>query len=585
MDFKRALLAAVLSIAVLFAWQMLVPQAERSGREASTAQEPARDGVAGEAPVVEPGGASGGAVDSWSLGEPALAPDADDGIDDGGDPGALESELAADDEHTMTLETRDFRAEFSNRGGELVSLQLWQHQEASGDLVDLVQERAAGHPYPFGFVNPADGSAHPLSEALFVAKQEVDSDGLESLVFEYRGPLGTARKRFSLAGEAIRAQVEASGGWALLWGPGLRNLPPGASGSSRFEKRSVVWRRDGDVDRDDVNRLSEVTRFGPGGLDWVGVDDTYFMSVVLPQEGLGEVVIYPLVEGSGSLRRLEEGEKPDKELRREAEILLLPEQNRLRVAAYMGTKEFDHLEGLPRDLAEAGVQTGFLGALARPLQVALRWIYAHLVGNYGWAIVILTLGVKVLLFPLTQKSMVSMARMQELNPKIQSIRGKYRPKLKDKQGRPNAEAQRKMNEEIMALYKSEGVNPAGGCLPMIVQLPIFFALFRLLGSAIELRNAPWIFWITDLSAPDPWKVMPVLMGASQLLQQKMTPTSADPMQKRLMTFMPIMFVFFALAFPSGLVLYWLTSNILTIVQNSLYNRWKQRAAASARGET
>ena len=143
-----------------------------------------------------------------------------------------------------------------------------------------------------------------------------------------------------------------------------------------------------------------------------------------------------------------------------------------------------------------------------------------MVANYGWAIVFLTFLVRLVLFPLTHKSTVSMRKMQALNPQIQAIRQKYRAKLKDKKGRPNAEAQRKMNEEIMGLYKKEGVNPAGGCLPILLQMPVLFAFYSLLSAAVELRGAPWILWIQDLSAPDPYYVLPIVMGASQYVQQK-----------------------------------------------------------------
>jgi len=598
LDFRRALLAAILSIGVLFVWQLVFPPAERPvGGVDGAAEE-----IVGNVP--RPGGLEPtGSMDSgepsdgdraWSD-EPfvsaSVADDADvagaglgEGVSDGAgsEEAPLLEEIVDRSEYTSTLETREFRATFSNRGAELVSLELWNHEESDGELVDLVRSRSAERAFPFGLVDPASGASLPLNDALFVATEGPHGEDELSLLYEYRGPLGQARKRFTITKwGAIRAEVEAAGKWSLLWGPGLRTGAEGAGSGGRFEKRSVVWRRDGEVDREDLLKFRETMRLGPGGLDWVGLDDTYFLSVVLPQEGLEEASIFSLAPEDGVYRRILEGEKVDKKARVEAEILLRPEGERLRVVAYMGTKEYEKLIGLPGNLAEDAEQSGFLGMLSRPLQVGLRWIYANVVQNYGWAIVLLTVLIKLLLFPLTQKSMVSMAKMQELNPKIQAIRTKYRPKLKDKQGRPNSEAQRKMNEEIMGLYKSEGVNPAGGCLPMLVQLPIFFALFRLLGSAIELRNAPWIFWITDLSVADPWKVLPVLMGASQLLQQKMTPMSGDPMQKRLMTFMPLMFMVFAFTFPAGLVLYWLTSNILTIVQNDLYKRWKARAEQKA----
>jgi YidC/Oxa1 family membrane protein insertase len=169
-----------------------------------------------------------------------------------------------------------------------------------------------------------------------------------------------------------------------------------------------------------------------------------------------------------------------------------------------------------------------------------------------------------------------MTKMQELNPKMQAIRNKYRSKLKDKQGRPNVEAQRQQNEEMMALYKKEGVNPASGCLPMLLQMPVFFAFYNVLAKAVELRQAEWIGWIHDLSAPDPFFVLPILMTASSFMMQRIMPSSPDPMQRRLLQIMPIAFGAFALYFPSGLVLYWFTNNLLTMGQQMLINSLRKK---------
>ena len=204
------------------------------------------------------------------------------------------------------------------------------------------------------------------------------------------------------------------------------------------------------------------------------------------------------------------------------------------------------------------------------------WLQGLACRRGGWAIILMTVVIRVALFPLTHKSTKSMQKMQELNPKVQAIRQKYRGKLKDKKGRANPEAQRKMNEEVMGLYKSEGVNPAGGCLPMLFQLPVLFAFYSLLSAAIEIRHAPWILWIHDLSAPDPYYVLPIVMGASQFIQQKMSPPAADPMQRRLFLMMPIFFTVLFLGFPTGLVLYWLTNNVLGIVQQVAYKRLRER---------
>jgi YidC/Oxa1 family membrane protein insertase len=208
--------------------------------------------------------------------------------------------------------------------------------------------------------------------------------------------------------------------------------------------------------------------------------------------------------------------------------------------------------------------------------VGLHWIHDNVVANYGWAIVLMTLLIRILILPLTHHSTKSMRKMQELNPKIQSIRERYRTKLKDKQGRPNLEMQRKMNEEVMGLYKAHGVNPAGGCLPILLQMPILFAFYGLLSTAAELRGAPWMLWIRDLSVHDPYYVLPIIMGATQFLQVRMAPQAGDPMQRRIFQLMPIFMTFLFLGFPSGLVLYWLTSNVLTIAQQWVYNRWWPR---------
>ncbi len=238
------------------------------------------------------------------------------------------------------------------------------------------------------------------------------------------------------------------------------------------------------------------------------------------------------------------------------------------------------MSSLPYGLEET-VNLGFFKPLSLPLMWGLDWIYKNVVSNYGWAIILMTILIRILLFPLTHKSTVSMQKMQKLNPKIQAIRQKYKGKLKDKQGRPNAEMQRKMNEETMALYKTEGVSPAGGCLPMFLQIPVLFAFYSLLTASIELRGAPWILWIQDLSAKDPLYVLPIIMGASQFLQQKMTPAAGDPMQRRMFAMMPIFFTVLFLGFPSGLVLYWLTNNVLGIAQSYAYKRHREKKEAES----
>jgi YidC/Oxa1 family membrane protein insertase len=257
-------------------------------------------------------------------------------------------------------------------------------------------------------------------------------------------------------------------------------------------------------------------------------------------------------------------------------IVLVAAGDRLAGTTFWGAKQYDRLASFPWGL-EQTVRWGWLGFLARPLLRALQWIHANLTPNYGWAIVLLTVALKVVLLPLSIAGFRSMRKMQKLAPKMQAIRERYRPKLRDKQGRFNADMQRQMNEEVMALYRTEGVNPAGGCLPILVQLPIFFAFYQLLSTAVELWRSPWALWIHDLTAPDSYWALPIVMGVTQLIQTKMTPPPPDPVQKRLIQAMPIVFTVFSLGFPSGLVLYWLTNNVLSIAQQGVYNRIRERA--------
>ena len=224
----------------------------------------------------------------------------------------------------------------------------------------------------------------------------------------------------------------------------------------------------------------------------------------------------------------------------------------------------------------AAVDYGWFTVLAKPLLVVLRWFYSY-THNYGVAIILLTLIIKIIFWPLTHKSYTSMQKMKKVQPKIQQIREKYK------------DDREKLNQELMQIYKTHKVNPMGGCLPMALQIPVFFALYRMLNSAIELRHQPFILWIHDLTAPDRLNlgfsidlpmighldgvpVLTILMGITMFLQQKMTPSSGDPRQEKIMLIMPVMFTFFFINFPAGLVLYWFVNNILSIAQQYWINR-------------
>jgi YidC/Oxa1 family membrane protein insertase len=239
----------------------------------------------------------------------------------------------------------------------------------------------------------------------------------------------------------------------------------------------------------------------------------------------------------------------------------LPSENRLEVPLfiYVGPKEIVSLKKSGLHLEKA-LRFGWLDIIAKPLLLALRFFNKYL-GNYGLSIIVLTIIIKILFWPLAAKSYKSMKEMQRIQPRIAQIRERFK----------NNKEQ--LNREVMQLYKTHKVNPMGGCLPMILQIPVFFALYYTLLGAIELRHAPFFFWIMDLSAKDPYYITPLIMGASMFLQQKMTPSAADPLQAKIMLLMPVFFTFLFLNFASGLVIYWLVNNILSIGQQLYINKY------------
>ena len=230
-----------------------------------------------------------------------------------------------------------------------------------------------------------------------------------------------------------------------------------------------------------------------------------------------------------------------------------------KLHGYIGPKEHKVLKAIDPVLTNA-IEYGWFTFAAKPLFALLSWLHG-IFGNWGWAIIALTAIIRIVLYPLTYKGMVSMQKMKELAPKLKELKEKYK---KDPQ---------KLNAATMEMYKKHGANPLGGCLPMLLQIPVFFALYRTLLNAVELQGAPWILWIQDLSRMDPYYVLPILMGASMFIQQRMTPNNfTDPMQEKVFKYLPVIFTFFFVTFPSGLVLYWFTNNLFSIAQQYIVNQ-------------
>lgn len=587
MDNRRVLLAVLLSMIVIIGWQLLFPPPEPPAPP--VVRPSAEEGI--EAPV---------SPDVAARAEEEPAAEADrfaEPASEGADRSTGDTAIGAEREEVVVLEGDGYRAELSNRGGQLVSLSLAGYQDGEKGTVDLVRDRQE-LAYPFGLVGP-DGGPLPIGDELFAVESDAGEGvgaGTESVVFRYAGPSGRVTKRFSVEPDGLLAvQIEAdlATPWAIALGPGLRN-PSAIDEERKFKYRGVVYLADGDIETLGSEKVeSEVAIPGPG-LSWIGIEDTYFLAAVVPRTPIDRALVEPWLVRSAADGAGGAGGAPsftpmppggprdgDEDLRRELQVVLVPEGDTFSATAYMGAKDLERLKALPWRLQDT-VRLGWFGFLARFFLVGLKWIYANVVPNYGWAIVLMTFAIKLVLLPLTHKSYVSMQKMQELAPRIKALRAKYKGKLRDKKGRPDIEQQRKMNEEVAALYRSEGVNPAGGCLPMLLQFPVLIGFYSLLSHAIELRGAPWILWIDDLSMHDPIYVLPIVMGAVQFLQQRTAPAMGDPMQRRLMMAMPVVFTFLFMGFPSGLVLYWLTNNVLTLVQQLVYQRIKARQAAEPR---
>ena len=336
----------------------------------------------------------------------------------------------------------------------------------------------------------------------------------------------------------------------------LANLPPEKKGSY-YSFNGFALLLNNELETLKTKKLDEEKYFS-GDIDWIAYEDDYFISAIIPED---------MKEGGFTAKAMDSGLIKAAYIAPPIDIHPMSGISS-KFNLYMGPRDLNILTQHGKKLDKA-IDYGFFDIIAKPLHYVLRFFYKH-VHNYGVAIILLTVLIKIIFWPLTHKSYKSMKEMQKLQPLMAKIREKYK---NDKE---------QMQKELMGLYKTYKVNPMGGCLPMVIQIPVFFALFRILGNSIELRHAPFFLWINDLSAPDrlfsfPFQipfmsepygipVLTLLMGASMFIQQKMTPTPGDPSQAKVMLFLPIIFTIMFINFPSGLVLYWLVNNVLSIGQ-------------------
>ena len=469
-------------------------------------------------------------------------------------------------EREIRVETADVIATFTNKGGRLRSWRLKKYRDRVGQPVELVaNDLEASHPLPFSLKFAEDSAlTRTVNEALYAVSGAPPSDrpitSPTEVTFEYRDSDGVqVRKQFQLdpVNYTVSLSLSAAKGETPLapatdWGPGLGDKDGGAGPGTVLPRGLYAI-------------ANEVTRLDPsdvatqpthqGDFQYVGTDDHYFMSLALaPGQSTVtyQAISIPAPDSEDVPRQL-------------MAYAVEPAARDRSIRFYVGPKDFAVLEAVDRPLVRA-IDFGVFAVIVVPLLKTLNWIYGF-VGNYGWAIIVLTLVINVLMFPLRHKQVVSMRKMQEIQPEVKAIQDRY---AKYKTTDP---AKQKMNQELMALYRERGVNPAAGCLPMLLPLPVFFAFYALLYGAIELRGAPFVGWIHDLSLPDPLYITPVLMVVTQVLQTWMMPAAGtDPMQQKMMLFMPIVLGFIFLSMPAGVVIYWVVNNIWGIGQQILTTR-------------
>lgn len=477
----------------------------------------------------------------------------------------------AAEEQLVKVVTDTLEVLISTRGGELRQLRLPQYTKA----VDDPEPTTLLSPTPPVFLaqsglQAADGREAPGHNALYQAEATEYrlADGQQELVVPLRwrsaDGVEVVKQYVFRRGEydvQLRHQVsnDSETAWRGSQYAQLRRQPPEGGGSIFFINTytggviSTPEQKYEKIDFDDMASRPLTRPNVQGG--WVAMIQHYFVAAWVPP-----------VDAAQSFFSKREGDQYVLGMFSSEWATVAPgTQAVFANTLYAGPKDQDRLATLAPNL-DLTVDYGILTIISKPLYWLLSKIHG-VVGNWGWAIIILTLIIKLVFYKLSETSYRSMARMRTMQPKMQQLKERFGD---DKQ---------KLNQELMELYKREKINPLGGCLPILIQIPVFISLYWVLLESVELRQAPFVLWIQDLSVQDPYFVLPVLMGISMFLQQKLNPAPMDPVQQKIMTFLPIVFTVFFLFFPAGLVLYWVTNNVLSIAQQWVITRRIERLAA------
>ena len=540
MDQRRLIAFLLLSFALVMLWDAWTSDQRRAAEPAQVASQQAAPAADGAVPT--PSADLTGVPAS-----PAAVPEATEPAD-----------VAA--QRRVIVETDMVRAEVSALGGQIVRMELKRHAASGEDRSRnfVLFDDGMRHTYS-AQAGLTGGEGLPNHRTLYALPEgpQVLAEGADSVVLRLRAqegrdvevtkvltfkrgsyvidvgyeitnrterPLAT-HAYFQFARDGRPAEAVEVFGVSTFTGPAVY------TSESKFQK----------VQFEDIDEGK--AKFVPRASDgWLALVQHYFVAAWLPSEG---------VQRENYMRRIGADQYLAGVIVPVAAIAP-QETGKVSTSLYAGPQEQDHLDGIAEGLGLV-VDYGWLTVIAAPLFWVLSWFH-DLTGNWGWAIILVTIAIKLVFFPLSAASYKSMAKMRVLGPRMQRIKELY--------GHDKA----RMQQEVMQMYRSEKINPLGGCLPILVQIPVFIALYWVLLGSVEMRHAPWLGWITDLSAQDPYYILPVLMGASMFIQMKLNPAPPDPIQAKVMMALPFVFTVMFLWFPSGLVLYWVVNNILSIAQ-------------------
>jgi YidC/Oxa1 family membrane protein insertase len=547
---KRIFVAVLISIGFLWLWAAVAPKLFPDLMKKPEPEKPAvtaTTATTASAPSAPPTSTSTTATTTAAVETPAAVPAA--------------KPIAASAQTITKVITDDFAAKFSNRGAELISFQLTNYKakpssKTDQSKVELVKDREPNRTdFPFA-IEAADANFTRVANSALYAVREFDEKGSHVIEYRWSDGVHAVTKTFRFNGEYLfnfAVSVTPPIGYRVAIGPGIRTLGPDEKDNQFIITGNGVMQNDDSlkvIRREKADTLSIFP-----SVQYVGVEDNYFLTVLRPEKSSGAILRAIDVPAGG---------KSEKRRELYAAVNAAPD-GVVSGAAYFGPKEAKVVD---RYGFEKTLQLGYFGIIARFFLAALLWLN-RFTKNYGFAIIVLTIIIKVVLYPLQHKWIVSMKKMQKLQPKMESIKARY------KKAKTDPEQRQKMNAEMMKLYQVEGINPAGGCLPFVLQIPILWGFYGLLTHAIELRGAPFMLWIQDLSMKDPYYITPALMTITMFIQQAITPSTADPAQKRMFLIMPLVMGWIFKEFPTGVVLYWLMQNLLTIAQQVIMNKfWK-----------